>query len=412
MMRKSALLALVATASLTLSGCGFHGLYGVSLPGGANLGSHPYKIVVCFADVLDLVPQSAVKVNDVAIGRVDAVSLTTAKDKCGSPALVGWAAKVTVSVNGDVHLPTNARAAVEQTSLLGEKYVALEQPLDTPSPADLGNGSTIALSHTTTAPEVEEVLGALSLLLNGGGLPEIKVITTELSAALKGNESKVRDLLNQLNSFVGQLDLQKSEIVNTLDSLNRLAATLAAQTTTIDATLDTLPKALQILKDDRTKLVTLLSSLSHLGSVASGVIDATQDELTTALKNLSPALEQLTAAGSDLPKALKVAGTFPFPLGNSLQAVRGDYANLHLFLDLNLVDELCGVGISKSLCDALSNAQSSTGSSSSSGTGSTIADTTTGTTTGTATGTATGTQSADSLPSDIVMEPTLLGLGG
>ncbi len=395
-MRRSRLVALVAIASVTLSGCGFHGLYSASLPGGANLGSHPYRFSVCFTDVLDLVPQSAVKVNDVSVGRVDSVSLTTAKDNCGSPALVGWAADVVVSVNGDVHLPSNARAAVMQTSLLGEKYVALEQPLGTPSPVDLGSKSTITLQNTTTAPEVEEVLGALSLLLNGGGLQQIKVITTELNAALQGNEGKVRDLLSQLNTFVGQLDVQKSEIISTLDSLNQLSATLAAQTKTIDATLDTLPKALQILSENRTKLVTLLSSLSHLGGVASNVIDATQDELTSALRNLAPALEQLTAAGSDLPKALKIAGTFPFPLGNSLQAIRGDYANLNLFLDLNLVDELCGAGISKSLCDALSSAQSATDTSATSGT---VAD-------------SSGTQGADSLPSDTVTEPTLLGLGG
>ena len=69
------------------------------------------------------------------------------------------------------------------------------------------------------------------------------------------------------------------------------------------------------------------------------------------MKSLSPAVEQLTAAGSNLTKALKIAGTFPFPLGNTLEAVRGDYANLHLFLDLNLSDQLCG--LNKALCTGL-----------------------------------------------------------
>ena len=73
------------------------------------------------------------------------------------------------------------------------------------------------------------------------------------------------------------------------------------------------------------------------------MINQTDKSLTDALINLSPALEQLAAAGSNLPKALQVAGTFPFPLGKTLNAVKGDYANLHLFLDLNLTDELCGL---------------------------------------------------------------------
>ncbi|MCZ4500311.1 MAG: Phospholipid/cholesterol/gamma-HCH transport system substrate-binding protein [Marmoricola sp.] len=388
-MRRTKFAALAAAASLLLSGCGFHGLYGVSLPGGANLGSHPYDINICFTNVLDLVPQSAVKVNDVAIGRVEKVALTTPKDDCGAPTLSGWLAKVTVSVRGDVHLPTNARAEIQQTTLLGEKYVALEQPLDTPATTDLKNNSTIPLTRTGSAPEVEEVLGSLSLLLNGGGLQQIKVITTELNKALQGNTGAVRDLLTQLNTFVGQLDLQKSDILTALDRINTLSATLKAQTKTIEETLDTLPKALQILKDDRTKLVTLLTSLSHLGGVASGVIQSTQSELTDALRNLSPALEQLTAAGSDLPKALRIAGTFPFPLGKTLDAVKGDYANLHVFLDLNLEDELCG--ISKLLCLNSSASPASAGS------------------------TAESTSSSAAAPvssDDAVMEPTLLGLGG
>ena len=71
------------------------------------------------------------------------------------------------------------------------------------------------------------------------------------------------------------------------------------------------------------------------------MITATQQNLVAALKSLAPALEQLTASGSDLPESLKIAGTFPFPIGTTLNAVKGDYANLHAFLDLNLSNQLC-----------------------------------------------------------------------
>ena len=171
---------------MTLTGCGFHGLYGTHLPGGADVGSHPYSVTIYFSDVLDLVPQSAVKVNDVAVGRVDSVALSSAHDTTGDARTNGWTAKVTITVNSDVQLPDNARAMIKQTSLLGEKYVDLEQPLDKASSTDLKTGDTIPITRTGSAPEVEEVLGALSLLLNGGGLQQIKVITTELNKALNG----------------------------------------------------------------------------------------------------------------------------------------------------------------------------------------------------------------------------------
>jgi phospholipid/cholesterol/gamma-HCH transport system substrate-binding protein len=346
--RCSRIVAVLAAATMTLSGCGFSGLYGTHLPGGADVGSHPFSVTIYFTNVLDLVPQSAVKLNDVAVGRVEQVSLTSAKDASGDKSTNGWTAKVKITVSDNVDLPANARAMIKQTSLLGEKYVDLEQPLTTPASTQLKNGDTIPITRTGSAPEAEEVLGALSLLLNGGGLQQIKVITTELNKALEGNEGAVRDLLTQLNGFVGTLDDQKQQIFTALDSVDRLARTLNDNKQKIVAALDTFPQALEILKNDRTKLTTMLTSLSNLGVVATRVITQTQANFVSALKSLAPAVEQLTASGSNLTKALKIAGTFPFPLGDTLTAVRGDYANLHMFLDLNLSNELCG--LNKALC--------------------------------------------------------------
>jgi phospholipid/cholesterol/gamma-HCH transport system substrate-binding protein len=65
-----------AAGSLLLTGCEFNGLYDVGLPGGAAADGNAYRVTVEFRDVLDLVPQSAVKVNDVTVGAVETVELT------------------------------------------------------------------------------------------------------------------------------------------------------------------------------------------------------------------------------------------------------------------------------------------------------------------------------------------------
>ena len=77
--------------------------------------------------------------------------------------------------------------------------------------------------------------------------------------------------------------------------------------------------------------------------VAKNVIDATQTSLVGALKNLDPVVKRLTAVGDALPGALRIAGTFPFPLGMTRQIIKGDYANLDVILNLNLTDTLCGL---------------------------------------------------------------------
>ena len=70
------------------------------------------RVTAEFADVLDLVPQSSVKVDQVTVGSVEKIELN------------GWTARVTLRLPKNVELPDNAVAELKQTSLLGEKYVA------------------------------------------------------------------------------------------------------------------------------------------------------------------------------------------------------------------------------------------------------------------------------------------------
>ncbi len=91
-------------------------------------------------------------------------------------------------VNGSVRLPGNAIAEIEQSSLLGEQFVALSVPPGIAPTGRLASGAVIPVVRTTSNATVEQVLGALSLLLNGGGIDQLHTITTQLNAALSGNE--------------------------------------------------------------------------------------------------------------------------------------------------------------------------------------------------------------------------------
>jgi phospholipid/cholesterol/gamma-HCH transport system substrate-binding protein len=335
--RIPALAVLAVTAATVLGGCGgseFGGVYDLPLPGGADLGDHPYQVHVEFKDVLDLVPQAGVKVNDVAIGKVAKVDL--APD--------GWTADVTVEVNGDVKLPANASAQLRQSSLLGEKYVELVAP-NNPS-GTLAGGATIPLERTNRNPEVEEVFGALSLLLNGGGIGQIQDISRELNSALSGNEPQIRQLLTNLNTTVSNLDAHRNDITQALDGLNRLSGTLNNQRDELAGAIDNLGPGLAVLTQQRDQLVTMLNSLSSLSGVAVDTVNKSQADLIADLKDLQPTLTQLAASGQNLPKSLQVLLTFPFP-DSTVNGVKGDYTNLYADLDLNLGDVVTNLGRSR-----------------------------------------------------------------
>ncbi len=318
--RRCLALLMVLPALALAGGCGFRGLYDVSLPGGTDLGAHPYRVTIDFADVLDLVPQSAVKVNDVPVGKVERIELAD------------WHARVLVAVRGDVQLPANARAELRQSSLLGEKYVSLAPPMGEPPTGRLADGARIPLGRSGRNPEVEEVLGALALLLSNGGLPQLRTITRELGTAMQGRETPLRSTLAQLRTLMGGLDRQRAEIVRAIEGLDRLTATLAARRQVIAGALDALPGALTVLADQRSSLTRTLLALDRLGRVAVHVIDASQADAVASLRALQPTLTQLGDAGTNLPNALELLLTYPFPR-NIVGAVKGDYTNLRVTVD-------------------------------------------------------------------------------
>lgn len=326
--RVAGLLSAFVSTGLVLSGCS---VYDAPLPGGPSTGDNPMTVKVMFRDVLDLVPQSTVKINDVTVGKVKKIQLS------------GYIAKVTVEVPGDIDLPDNARAEIRQTSLLGEKFVQLS-PSSNPGSGKLSNGDTIGLDRTGRNPEVEEVFGALSLLLNGGGVGQLKTIVSELNNTFEGRESEIKSVLDQIRSFMGQLDQNKESIVAALVNTNRLAAQLKKQEGTIKSALDKVPATLASVNGQRDDLVKLLQALNRLSGVGVRVIQASKESTINSLRSLAPVLDGFAKAGENFPKSFQVFLTYPFvdeAIGRDPQVARnlhmGDFTNLSANLDIDLL---------------------------------------------------------------------------
>jgi phospholipid/cholesterol/gamma-HCH transport system substrate-binding protein len=321
--------AFLAVALFALSGCSIQSLQDLPLPGGAALGPEPYVVTAQFTNVVDLVPNNSVRVNDVPVGVVR--DITLAPD--------GWTAQVVVEVNGAVVLPANSTARLRQTSLLGEKFVELMPSPTDPPQGRLAAGTVIPADRTDVGAQVEEVLGALSLLLNGGGVEKVQTIARELNAATTGNEAQLRALLQNLDQFVGTLDRQKADIVRAIDSLERLSRTLVDQRARIANVIDNLGPGLDVLNQQRGLLVGTLQSLNRLSDVGTDVIRRSQANTVADLRALQPILRNLVEAGDALPGSLQILLTIPFA-DNSLNVIKGDFANIDVSLQINVQDLL------------------------------------------------------------------------
>ena len=323
--RAAATVVLVVVLPVAVaSGCGWRGVNSLPLPGTRGNGPGSYEIKAELPDVTNIQQNSRVRVGDVTVGHITKIERQ------------GWHALVTMRVNGDVNLPANATAKVGQTSLLGSLHIELAAPTDVPPRGRLHNGSLIPLSSGSTFPTTEQTLATISTLLNGGGLAQVQDITKAFSTAFAGREKDLRNLIEQLDTFIAHLDKQTDDIIHATDSLNNLVGQFAGQKPVMDRALRTIPDALNVLKDERDNLTQAVDELGRFSALAARSANQTKDALVAELRQLGPVLESLANAGPALTRSLSFFLTYPWPNETIDNWFRGDYANITLIVDLTL----------------------------------------------------------------------------
>ncbi|HTW17177.1 MAG TPA: MCE family protein [Nocardioides sp.] len=322
--------------ALLLTGCGLgKDLYNTPLPGGADVGDDPMTVTVDFRDVVDLVPQSSVKVENIAVGRVSTIKLNPD----------GQSARATLLVRRDVDLPAGTTARLQQTSLLGEKYVALLRPAaGEEGQGSLASGAHIPIQDTSQIAEIEQVLGALSLVVNGGGLAKFQEISRELQQVSDGRPEEIRGFLRNMETFVSSLDSRKASITDALDSVATLSATLDADRAKIATALEGLSPGMQVLVEQREQLVEMLTALDKLSDASVRTLNASQEDMVEDMKLLEPILRELAESGDALPNSLELLLTYPFS-DSVLDAIKGDYLNVFVTANYTSLPASCtGMG--------------------------------------------------------------------
>ncbi len=275
-------------------------------------------------DVVVIQQNTRVRVADVNVGNVTKIEVQD------------WHALVTMRINGNVHLPANSTAKVGQTSLLGSMHIELAPPTDEPPQGELRNGSVIPLSRASTYPTTEQTLASVSILLNGGGLGQLQEINQSFAKALAGREDDLRSLLNQLDTFISQLNAQTDDIIAATDSLNSLAGQVAAKEQSVDKALTTIPQALAVLSQSRRQLADAIDALGKFSAIATSTVNQTKESLVDNLRNIAPVLRELANAGPALTKGLDFLSTYPWVKSTVANWFRGDFANITLVIDLTL----------------------------------------------------------------------------
>ena len=327
-------------AAVVLSSCGWRGISNVAIPGGPGSGSGSYTVYVQVPDTLAINGNSKVMVADVFVGSIRAINLKN------------WVATLTLGLSKSVKLPKNALAKIGQTSLLGSQHMELVTPPN-PSPELLKDGDTIPLKNSSAYPTTEQTLASLSLILRGGGIPNLEVLQNEVFNIFNGRGEQIRSFLGKLDTFTDQLNQQRDDITHAIDSTNRLLGYVGNRSDVLDRTLTDIPPLIKHFADTQNLLINAIDSVGRLSQAADQYLSEARGPLHTDLQALQCPFKELGRASPYLIGALKLILTQPYDIDTVPKMFRGDYQNVSLTLDVtySAVDNafLTGTGLSGSL---------------------------------------------------------------
>ncbi|MFB7879216.1 MCE family protein [Nocardia sp. NPDC056064] len=278
-----------------------------------------YRLHAVFDNALNLPERARVKIGGTDIGVVTGIDTTD------------FRAEVELEVRRDIALPLGTRAELRQATPLGDIHIAVTLPEPRPGTPLLGDGDTIDREHTSAGASVEELMTAMSLLLDGGAMNQVARITSELDAIVGGRGPQLAHLITELTAVIGALNQRTGQIDSVLYGLNELTGTLRARKSELGQTAETFPDLIAVIAENNraitdltAKVATVTAALGDFttttGPAFLGLFDSVQalmSGFTRMEDDLAGALDQFTALApavraSTQGTTLAVAATVSF----------------------------------------------------------------------------------------------------
>ncbi|HEX2027169.1 MAG TPA: MCE family protein [Nitriliruptorales bacterium] len=230
-----------------------------------------------FSDVIDLVERAPVFTADVRIGTVTGIELTDRNR-----------ARVTMEVRGHNGLPSDVEAVLKQTSLLGERMVELVPQ------GDSGRLSAGVIEDTDVQTDLEDVVRTGNDLLAFVAADRLNAAVHAGAVTFAGRGGTLGQAIADVETFVGDVEEDKGEVLRLLDGLDALLATLASEAETNAQALESLARSSAALTEEDDRLLDALGDLRELGGVGERILRDNREQLEHLVAQLRTILDAVT----------------------------------------------------------------------------------------------------------------------
>jgi phospholipid/cholesterol/gamma-HCH transport system substrate-binding protein len=249
---RSAVGALVGV--VLLSSCAALNINSIPLPGNSYEGG--YDIVLQFANVLNLPDRAKVVMDGATVGVVSKV------------VVAGDQVDVTARVAKDVQVPSDTTAVLQQATVLGDIYVALNRRQVAAAPAPLLRaGGTIPLAQTTSPPQLEDTIANLANFIGSGSIQRAQNTIVTINGVTPPKD-EVRRLVSRVTEDLGELSDNVDTVETLLHGVSDTSTVLATRAPALSVWFS--PKGVQGFKRDMVPADTMGRLLPSVGSIYNG----------------------------------------------------------------------------------------------------------------------------------------------
>ena len=208
-MRRTGPLTVVVALAVALSACAAVNVQSLPQPG--NTYSTGYDVVMEFDNVLNLPDRAKILLDGRTIGVATDVAI--ARDRVD----------VAARISPDVVIPANIHASMQQATVLGDIYIALDRPpSDGQSATVLGPGSRLPKSQTTSPPQLEDTIANMANFVSSGSIQRIQNTIIGINGATPSGDGAVRRIasrfatdMSDLSDNMDQVDLLLNGVAQT-----------------------------------------------------------------------------------------------------------------------------------------------------------------------------------------------------
>lgn len=181
----------LVAAALAVASCASINVNNLPQPG--NSYSDGYDVTIEFSNTLNLPERAKVMMDGTPVGVVTKVESTAQK------------VDVTARIGRGVVVPSNIHAALQQATVLGDIYIALDRPETGASAPALGPGDTVPISATTSPPQLEDTIASLANFVSSGSIQRVQNTIIGLNRVSPDDNEGVRKVASRVATDLSDL---------------------------------------------------------------------------------------------------------------------------------------------------------------------------------------------------------------